>query len=168
MGEKGLSMEKSGKTENRGTLSPEEISEMPLGTLISSISRAHLRYLFQEIEKHGITGGQYQFLLGLSKQDGITQEELARNFHMNQSTITRAMRKLEDAGMVIRRTDNNNRRKNIITVTDNGRQVTSKIQLAEEKWEENISSLSKTEKSEFKKILMKLLLESMDSMDKKE
>lgn len=166
MGEKRLSGKKSGKTGTRGTLSSEEISEMPIGTLISSISRAHLRYLFGEIEKHGITGGQYQFLLGLSKQDGITQEELARNFHMNQSTVTRAMRKLEDAEMVIRKTDDNNRRKNIITVTEKGRNVTSKIQLAEKKWEEDISSLTKTEKSELKKILMNLLQESMDSMDK--
>ena len=109
MGAKQFSNKKSGKTEGRGALSSDEISIMPMGTLISSISRAHLRYLFQEIEKHGITGGQYQFLRGLSKQDGITQEELARKFHMNQSTITRAMRKLEDAGMVVRKTDEKNR-----------------------------------------------------------
>jgi DNA-binding MarR family transcriptional regulator len=161
MGEKQLSREKSGKTNSRGNLSAEEISEMSIGTLISSISRAHLRYLFTEIEKHGITGGQYQFLLGLSKQDGITQEELASNFHMNQSTIARALKKLEDAGMVLRKTDDTNRRKNIITVTDNGRRVTSKIQLTDEKWEENVHSLSKTEKSTFKKMLMKVLQESL-------
>lgn len=167
MGEKRLSMEKSGKTEGRGTLSAEEIAKMPMGTLISSISRAHLRYLFREIENYGITGGQYQFLLGLSKQDGITQEELARNFHMNQSTIARALKKLEDAEMVIRKTDDNNRRRNIITVTDKGRKVTSKIQLADEKWEDGLVSLSNSEKTEFKEMLRKLLTESMDSMDRR-
>lgn len=166
MGEKQVSREKSGKTGSRGNLSADEISEMSVGTLISSISRAHLRYLFTEIEKHGITGGQYQFLLGLSKQDGITQEELARNFHMNQSTIARALKKLEDAEMVVRKTDDANRRKNIITVTDKGRKVTSKIQLKDEKWEENLNSLSKSEKSTFKEMLRKVLQESVGSMEK--
>lgn len=166
MGEKQLSGERSGKSNIRGTLSPDEISEMTLGNLITSISRAHLRYLFLEMDKHGITGGQYQFLLGLSKQDGITQDELARNFHMNQSTIARAMKKLEDAQMVTRRTDDTNRRKNIITVTDNGRKVVSQVELMDEKWEEDIGSLSKTAKSELKEKLRNILQEALESMER--
>jgi len=48
----------------RGHLSREEISDMPLGSLITSISRAHLAFLYREIEKLGITGGEFQFLMG--------------------------------------------------------------------------------------------------------
>jgi len=148
----------------RGYLSHEEISNMPLGSLITTISRAHTAFLFHEIEKFGITGGQFQFLMGLAREDGITQEELANNFHMNESTIARALRKLEDANMVQREVDEANRRRKIITVTEKGRTAVETIRKADEKWEEKISSLSVNEKKELKEMLRALVIESMQLM----
>ena len=148
----------------RGYLSPEEISNMPLGSLITAISRAHTAFLFHEIEKLGITGGQFQFLMGLAREDGITQEELANSFHMNESTIARALRKLEDAGMVQREVDKNNRRKKIITVTEKGRNAVDDVRNADENWEKRIQSLSLDEKNKLKEMLRTLTMESMKLM----
>ena len=148
----------------RGYLSEEEILDMPLGSLITTISRAHSIYLFHEIEKLGITGGQFQFLMGLAREDSITQEELANNFYMNESTIARALRKLEDAGMVQRKVDENNRRRKIITVTKKGRTAVNKIRKKDEEWEERIKSLSAVEKNELKEMLRTLAMESMHLM----
>ena len=148
----------------RGYLSKEEISNMPLGSLIDTISRAHSAFLFREIEKFGITGGQFQFLMGLDRVDGITQEELATSFHMNESTIARALRKLEDAGMVQREVDETNRRKKIITVTEKGRTVVDTIRKANEEWEEKIQSLSTDEKTKLKEMLRSLSIEAIDLM----
>ncbi|MEN6552018.1 MAG: MarR family transcriptional regulator, partial [Methanobacterium sp.] len=121
----------------RGRLSKEEILDMPLGSLITTISRSHMAFLFTEIEKLGI-GGQFQFLMGLAREDGIIQEELAIRFHMNESTIARALRKLEDAGMVQRKVDENNRRRKIITVTEKGRAAVDAISEIDKKWEERV------------------------------
>jgi DNA-binding MarR family transcriptional regulator len=148
----------------RGYLSVEEISNMPLGSLITAISRAHTAFLFNEIEKLGITGGQFQFLRGLSQRDGITQEELANNFHMNESTIARALRKLEDSGMVQREIDENNRRRKIITVTEKGRVSVDRIREMDEKWEKRFKSLSLDEKNKLKEMLRALAVESMELM----
>ena len=93
---KRLSSDEISNTRGRERLSIEEINDMPIGTLITTISRAHLIFLFTEIKKLGLTGGQFQFLQALSKRDGITQEELAYNFHMSEGTIAKALRKLED------------------------------------------------------------------------
>ena len=76
--------------------------------------------------------------MGLAREDGITQEELANNFHMNESTIARALRKLEDSGTVQRKVDNQNRRKKIITVTEKGKSIVNTIKKKDEKWEEQI------------------------------
>ncbi len=148
----------------RRHISQEEISNMPLGSLINTISRAHTAFLFNEIEKFGITGGQFQFLMGLSREDGITQEELANSFHMNESTIARALRKLEDAGMVQRKVDENNRRRKIITVTKKGKNAVDNVRKADEKWEERIKSLSTDEKDKLKEILSALAIESTELM----
>ncbi len=142
----------------------EEILDMPLGSLMTTISRAHLAFLYHEIEKFGITGGQFQFLMGLTREDGITQEELANSYHMNESTIARALRKLEDAGMVQRKVDENNRRTKIITVTKKGRTVVDNIRKADEKWEEQIQSLSADEKNKLKEMLRTLTMEAMKLM----
>ncbi|MGB9978236.1 MarR family winged helix-turn-helix transcriptional regulator [Methanobacterium sp.] len=149
----------------REHLSLEEISNMPLGSLITTISRAHMAFLFNEIEKLGITGGQFQFLMGLAREDGITQEDLANSFHMNESTIARALRKLEDAGMVQRNVDENNRRKKIITVTEKGKTAVDNVRKADKKWEERIQSLSLDEKNKLKELLSALAIESMELMN---
>ncbi len=144
----------------RGSLSNEEILDMPLGSLITTISRAHSAFLIREIEVLGITMGQFQFLMGLAREDGITQEELANNFHMNESTIARALRKLEDSGTVKRKVDDNNRRKKIITVTEKGITIVDSIKKKDEEWEEMIRSLSDGQKHELKKLLRTLAVES--------
>jgi DNA-binding MarR family transcriptional regulator len=148
----------------RERITRDEILEMPIGSLISAISRAHLAYLFGEIEKLGITGGQYYFLNALIREDGIIQEELASNVHMNESTITRALKKLEDAGMVHREVDENNRRKKIITVTEKGRDAVDKIRKLDEEWDDKIRSLSPSEKTKLRETLRTLTLESLQMM----
>ncbi|MCZ3364537.1 MULTISPECIES: MarR family winged helix-turn-helix transcriptional regulator [Methanobacterium] len=147
----------------RGRLSKEEILDMPLGSLITTISRSHMAFLFSEIEKLGI-GGQFQFLMGLAREDGIIQEELASRFHLNESTIARALRKLEDAGMVQREVDENNRRRKIITVTEKGRAAVDAISEIDKKWEERVQSLSLDEKNKLKEMLQVLAVESMELM----
>jgi DNA-binding MarR family transcriptional regulator len=144
----------------------DEIEDMTLGPLISTASRAYLFFLFHEIEKYGIHGGQFQFLRSLSKKDSISQEELANIYHNHQSTIARALRKLEDKGMISRKVDENNRRKNIITITTKGRDIVDNIQLMDEKWENNIKSLDNEEKSKLKELLKAVTLESLEDMKK--
>ncbi len=148
----------------RGHLSEKEISKMSLGSLINTVSRVHLAFLLGKIEELGITGGQFQFLSGLSRKDGITQEELSNRFHMNQSTIARALRKLEDAGMVQRTVDENNRRRNIITVTKKGQETVNEINKMEYEWENRFKSLSSEEKDQLKNLLRPMAIESIDLM----
>lgn len=153
------------KVKERGYLTIDEILDMSLGSLITTISRAHSAFLFKELEKLGITGGQYQFLVGLTHEDSITQEDLANNFHMNESTIARALRKLEDVGMVQREVDESNRRRKIITVTEKGRTTVNIISKMDEKWEEKLGSLSDREKKELKEMLRALSIESVKLMN---
>lgn len=144
---------------NNNVITRDEILDMSVGSLVSNISRAYLVFINQEIEKYGIHGGQFHLLAGLSKKDSISQEELAKTYHINQSTMARALRKLEDSGMISRRADETNRRKNIITVTPNGRRTVDNIRSMDEKWENNIKSLADDDKDKFKQFLKTMALE---------
>jgi DNA-binding MarR family transcriptional regulator len=67
--------------------------------------------------------------------------------------------------MVARNVDENNRRKNIITITEKGRNIVDNIQLMDEKWESNIKSLNIDEKNKLKELLKTLALEALENME---
>ena len=66
--------------------------------------------------------------------------------------------------MVARKVDENNRRKNVITITEKGRDIVDNIQLMDEKWESNLKSLDIDEKNKLKEMLTDLALEALDNM----
>lgn len=145
----------------------DEIRDMTIGPLMSTIGRTYLISLSQEIEKYGIHGGQYQFLVGLSKKDNVSQEDLANIYHTHQSTVARDLKKLEDIGMISRRADENNRRKNLITITLKGKNTVDKVQLMDEKWEnsiKSINSLTIDEKNKLRELLKNVALESVENI----
>ena len=66
--------------------------------------------------------------------------------------------------MVARKVDENNRRKNIITITEKGRDIVDNIRLMDEKWENNLKSLDFDEKHKLKELLTTLALDDMKTI----
>lgn len=62
-----------------------------------------------------------------NNEDNLIQEDLAKLFRRNESTITRTLRKL----------DENNRRKNLVYLTNNGIELVNQMKEADEKWEKS-------------------------------
>lgn len=146
----------------------DEILDMSIGPLMSTIGRTYLIFLSHEIDKYGIHAGQLQFLIGLSKKDSISQGELANTYHTHQSTVARDLKKLEDVGMISRKADENNRRKNVITITPKGRNTVDNIRLMDEKWEndiKSIESLTVDEKNKLKEFLRNFALEAVENIE---
>ena len=69
--------------------------EMPTTPFISLIYRSHAKYLNSKVEEVNLTYGLYPFLIEIYKHDGISQEDLAKLFYLNESTVTRNLNKLE-------------------------------------------------------------------------
>ena len=68
---------------------------LPTAPLISLLYRKRAVYLNEKIKEVNLTFGLYPILITISKNDGIIQEDLAKIYHLNQSTITRNLDKLE-------------------------------------------------------------------------
>jgi len=88
-----------------------------------------------ELKHLELTDGQVPCLLVLSKKEGITQDELAKMFYIDKGTIARAIKKLEEKGMVNKVQDPLNRRRYLLSLTQKGEQVIPVILQAEKKWE---------------------------------
>ena len=129
--------------------------EMPTTPFISLIYRHHAKYLNNKVEDVNLTYGLYPFLIEIYNHDGISQEDLAKALYLNESTVTRNLEKLEKRRLIIRTPQ---KRKKIITITDEGIEVAKKVMDYDEKWDEIIKKdLSEEEYNSFKKTLIKIV-----------
>jgi len=85
-----------------------------------------------------LTEGQVPCLVALSEEEQLTQDDLARMFHIDKGTIARSIQKLEDKKMVRRVQDPVNRRRYILYLTEKGENIIPEILDAEKKWEDTI------------------------------
>lgn len=101
------------------------------------ISHLHMTirsYLRRELESYGIGSGQYQFLLYLHRWDGCSQDELTRFAMVDKATTAREVGQLEMKGFVTRRRDPGDRRRYIISLTEKGHALWSRIVSVLEGW----------------------------------
>lgn len=127
---------------------------LPTAPLISLLYRKRAVYLNEKIKEVNLTFGLYPILITISKNDGIIQEDLARIYHLNQSTITRNLDKLEKKGFIIRTKD---KRKKKVSLTKLGEKTAKKIKGYDDEWDEFIKKeIGEVEFNEFKKTLIKI------------
>ena len=126
----------------------------PTSPFISVIHREHGKYINEKVKEEDLSFGIYPLLIHVYKNEGIIQEDMAKTFHLNESTITRNLKKLEDKGFIERIPE---KRTKIIKTTDKGKITVQNVMDYDEKWEEKIrKNLSKEEYNTFKEILMKI------------
>jgi len=142
-------------------------SEIPLGLLMSMIHRTHMMYLNDKMKDMDITAGQFPFIVVLSHEEGITQEELAAHFHIDKGTVARAIRKLEDKEYLFRKVDSLNRRRYLIYLTEKGRRAVPQIINIDKEWENSMcSKFSNEEYQNLFNILKVLAGNSLEKIDK--
>ncbi|OPX59650.1 MAG: transcriptional regulator SlyA [Methanobacterium sp. PtaB.Bin024] len=111
---------------------------IPFKGIISIILRNHFVFMNKELKHLNLTEGQVPCLVALSKEEQLTQDDLARMFHIDKGTIARSIQKLEDKKMVRRVQDPVNRRRYILYLTEKGENIIPEILDAEKKWEDTI------------------------------
>ena len=129
-------------------------SDVPTVPFISIIYREHAKYLNEKVKDEDLSFGLYPLLIKIYYNEGIIQEELAQEFHLNESTITRNLKKLEDKGFIERIPD---KRTKIIKTTKKGSETAQKVMDYDDKWDEIIkSNLNYEEYTIFKSTLLKI------------
>lgn len=129
----------------------ESITTPPL---ISILHREHAKYLNEKVKKENLSYGLQPMLVTIYKNEGIIQEQLAKYYNLNESTITRNLKKLEEKGFIERIPD---KRKKIIKITKKGAKTARKVMDYDDKWDENIkSNLNDEDYTIFKTTLIKI------------
>lgn len=128
--------------------------DIPTSPLVSLLYRKQTTYINNELKDVNLSSGLYPLLINVYKNEDISQEELASKIHVNESTVTRNLNKLEKKGLI---TKTPQKRKKIIKVTPKGGEIAQKVLDYDEKWDELIQkNLTQKEFQDFKKLLIKI------------
>lgn len=135
---------------------------LPVGKLITMISRGHTIYLNHHLEDYGINASQLHLLFEISHQKNINQEKIATRCNINKGAVARSIRKLEEKGLVTRQIDDANRRQNIISLTEKGEAtLTESINLLKN-WEMEVFDENIIEKELLQKALKDIAVKTME------
>lgn len=109
--------------------------------LLFDIELARKRHLRPKFAALGLTVGQGQsrILNSLLTKENITQKELAEACHLDVTTLSRTLDRMEDAGLLYRRRPPDCRRSFRIFLTEPGRHTAVRVRAAFQEVEEKIA-----------------------------
>jgi DNA-binding MarR family transcriptional regulator len=126
------------------------------GRQIATIYQNITIHLDAQLKPYQIGTAQVSFLVTLLQQDGINQEALTATSHVDKSTTTRSIAKLEKTGYITRKKDPNDNRAYKIYLTKKGHRIEPKLYNILKQLNETLSEgLTENEKAAFKKLLEK-------------
>ncbi|EIB5605181.1 MarR family winged helix-turn-helix transcriptional regulator [Listeria monocytogenes] len=105
-----------------------------LAKAIAIIHRSESTFKNKKLLETGLNIGQLRYLWTLYKEDGISQESMAKRFMVDKASVTRHIKRLEELGMIRREIDVKDRRIQRIFVTETGFQMHDLIEEVTAEW----------------------------------
>ncbi|MFI7503946.1 MarR family winged helix-turn-helix transcriptional regulator [Streptomyces sp. NPDC049687] len=95
----------------------------PISYAIFQLARAHRAYAAAMLREMDLHLGQELLLMQLLDRDGQTQSELLDSVGLDHSTVSKSLRRMQDAGLLSREPAAHDRRVMVVHLTDKGRSM---------------------------------------------
>lgn len=129
-----------------------------LGYLLKHVQERFFELAAAALAPAGINGREAAVLRAIDSPHRLAQGEIARRMGIDRTTMVALIDDLQERGLVRRRQDPDDRRKNVVELTDVGQDITRQATTAGEQAERAfLSPLSANEAEQFKKTLRALL-----------
>jgi DNA-binding MarR family transcriptional regulator len=99
----------------------------PISYAIFQLARAHRAYAAALLREMDLHPGQELLLMQLFDRDGQTQSELLESVGLDHSTVSKSLRRMQDAGLLVREPAAHDRRVMVVHLTDKGRAMREPI-----------------------------------------
>lgn len=124
---------------------------------IGKISRALDTIANIEFKNLALTRGQFLYLVRIYENPGIIPDQLAQMIRVDRTTANRAIKKLEQNGLIEKRPDLENKKIRRLYVTEKGRQLAPIIQRENHYSNERaLTGLTEAEKQTVSRLLKKI------------
>ncbi|MGB9814140.1 MAG: MarR family winged helix-turn-helix transcriptional regulator [Thermovenabulum sp.] len=125
--------------------------------LFLKVNRLHYLRTHAILEKINVYPGQPPLLFALYKNDGQSQRELAEKLKIKPATVTVMLSRIEKAGFIIRKQDENDQRVSRVYITERGREACEKLRgIIASIERECFEDFTEEEKEIFAKLLSKM------------
>lgn len=98
-----------------------------VGFLLGDVSRMLRRNFNLRAQEHGLSLAQWQALAYLARQEGVNQVTLADRLEIQPITLARLIDRLQEAGLVARRPDPDDRRAFRLYLTEAARPLVDRM-----------------------------------------
>lgn len=133
---------------------------------INTISRCAVAYRNDVLKDKTLTPLYHSYVLIVSKNPGISQEELANKLCINKSNVTRGLSNLEEQGYVERKVDTTDKRVLKVYPTEKMLDALPKVKAALRDWNKYLTDDIDQEEIEiFQSVLERITQKAKDYMD---
>lgn len=102
--------------------------------MLNNISRSQAIYRHGKISADDLHSSHYAFVLAICRNEGRSQEELAKELCLNKSTVARALNSLEEKGYITRTPLPQDKRQFSVYPTKKMIDVLPEVKKASEEW----------------------------------
>lgn len=125
-----------------------------IGTMLGQVARLLRRRFDERARGIGVTRPQWQVLTLLKRNEGINQGGLAELLEVEPITLGRMIDRLQDADLVVRRADPNDRRAWRLHVTERGEDLMEQLRpFAQETFALALEGIDEAEQQQLMAIL---------------
>ena len=134
-----------------------------LGDLLFIFHKNHKTYFNNALEKYDLNLIQVLCIARIYNEENLNQKDLSDSLYITKGAITKAIRKLENNGIIIREQSKADKRNNILKLSKKGKDLIPILEDINKEWEEKMG-LDKLD-IEFFKTFIDLALKSAELND---
>jgi MarR family transcriptional regulator, lower aerobic nicotinate degradation pathway regulator len=136
---------------------PQRLRRLPSWLLNQAALQAN-RYVSEGFAAEGVRRHHFTVLVALDDGGPASQADLGRRLAIDRSDMAAVVNDLESAGFVARARDAQDRRRNVVALTAEGRQALQRLDArAQAAQDELVAPLSAAERRELERLLTKLV-----------
>lgn len=126
--------------------------------LLSVSQNKVFKYFSGLLEEHNLTPAQYGVLNCLWSEGKLSPKQIGGMMHLEASTVSGILDKMQKAGFVERSIDPDNRRNILVVPTLKAIQIQKEVEVTTDRLNQVVlQDLSKDEKNELKRLLLKVI-----------
>ena len=110
------------------SLDNNELDDVPIGFFFGLVARQYLSFFDKYLCELNINQNQLWILLVLCQEQNISQERIASILRVNGATVTRELEILEKRNLIMRKIDENDRRRKLVSLYDKGFEMLESVQ----------------------------------------
>ena len=141
----------------------DRIMFTPLNLYMEYILLSYNNYLKNNLEDVDITYGELTYIYSIKYYGPSSQRQMAERLYVSEANVAKMIKKLVKKGLVEKQKDENNKSRNVLSLTKKGEEAFVKINVLTCGWERKITKeLSNDKFTDLKEMLYHLTVESAD------